>query len=145
MPRTLLASAALLSMLALGACSEKKTDANARAGDAANMPAASPTGVATSAENAPLYPDWAKAVAPPYPNATVGILVNTGFYQFQSTDDLATVYGWYKSHVNASWATDSTSGTRTATVNGVQIGISKNSVTTGDAAKVKTMIALNRG
>jgi len=37
--------------------------------------------------NAPLYPDWARAVAPPYPNAGVGILVNTQLYQFQTTDD----------------------------------------------------------
>ena len=104
---------------------------------------ASPAGTAASAENAPLYPDWAKAVAPPYPNVTVGILVNVGFYQFQSTDALETVHDWYKSHVNASWEKDATSGSWHTIVNGVQIAISKNPLTTGDAARVKTMIALS--
>ena len=84
-------------------------------------------------------------MAPPYPNGTVGILANPELYQFQSTDDLAIVSGWYKSHVSASWESDSTSGSWHATINGVKIAIAKNLVTTGDAANVKTMIYLSLG
>jgi len=131
------------TLLILGACSGKTTDGSSTAADAATV-AATPAGAAASAENAPLYPDWAKVVAPPYPNVTVGILVNTGLYQFQSTDDPATVGDWYKSHVSASWEKDATSDSRSTVVNGVQIEISKISGPAGDAASAKTMIALTR-
>ena len=147
MPRTLLASVALLTVLALGACSAKTTGANSSttAGDTANATqATSAAGAPTVAANAPFYPAWAQAVAPPYPNTTLGILVSTGLYQFQSTDDLATVSAWYKAHVSAAWAADSTSGAWNATVSGVQISISKLSGATGDATSAKTMIQLSQ-
>jgi len=145
MPRTALASAALLSVLALGACSGRTAGANSSTAttDAANTAEPAVAAAATTPANAPLYPDWAQAVVPPYPNVTLGILVNQGEYQFQSTDDLATVAGWYKSRVNAAWSADATSGNWSATVNGVKISIYKNPVTTGDAANVKTMIAIS--
>lgn len=132
------------TVLILGACSGKTTGTNAAVADTANMAAASPAVTAASAENAVHYPDWAKAAVPPYPNATIGFMVNTGLYQFQSTDEPATVYDWYKSRVNASWAQDSTDGTRSTTVDGVQIAVSKISGPTGDAASAKTMITLTR-
>jgi hypothetical protein len=130
------------TVLTLGACSGKTTDVSSTAADAANVAAASPAGTAASAENAMRYRDWAKAVAPPYPNATIGFMVNTRLYQFQSTDDPATVGDWYKSHVNASWEKDATSDSRSTVVNGVQIAISKISGPPGDAASAKTVIAL---
>jgi len=91
--------------------------------------------------NAPLYPDWARAVVPPYPNAAVAILTNTKNYQFQTIDDRATVAAWYKAHVNASWAVDATSGNLSAKVNGVTIGIYTNPV--GTDGKIKTMIGIS--
>ena len=143
MPRTMLASAAVLLVLALAACSAKTTGANSSTtvGDAANMTSAA--GAPTAAANAPLYPGWAQAVVPPYPNTTLGILVSTGLYQFQSTDDLATVSAWYKAHVSAAWTADSTSGALNANVNGVQITISNLSGPQGGAGSAKTMIELS--
>jgi hypothetical protein len=131
------------TVLTLGACSGKTTDVSSTAADVANV-AAAPLGTAPSAENAMHYPDWAKAVAPPYPNATIGFMVNTRLYQFQSTDVPATVGDWYKSHVNTSWEKDATSDSRSTVVNGVQIAISKISGPTGDAASAKTVIALTQ-
>ena len=133
-------SLVVTTVLTLGACSGKTSDANSALANTANMAAASPS--AATAENAMHYPDWAKAVAPPYPNATIGFMVNTRLYQFQSTDDPATVGDWYKSHVNASWEKDATSDSRSTVVNGVQIAISKISGPPGDAASAKTVIAL---
>ena len=104
MRRTGFACSLLLVALALGACSGTTTPA----ADASNP---SQSRAAAADTNAPLYPDWARAVAPPYPNAVVGILVNTRLYQFQTTDDRATVAAWYQSHVNASWASDATTAT----------------------------------
>ena len=135
-------SLVLSTVLTLGACSGKTTDTNAAVADTANMAAAPPAGTAASAENAMHYPDWAKAAAPAYPNATIGFLVNTRLYQFQSTDDTTTVADWYKSHVNTSWHIDATSDSRSTVVNGVQIAISKISGPAGDAASAKTMITL---
>jgi hypothetical protein len=129
-------SLVVTTVLTLGACSGKAPDANSALANTANMAAA--------AENAMHYPDWAKAVAPPYPNATLGFMVNSGLYQFQSTDDLTTVGDWYMSHVNASWKKDANTDTRSSVVNGVQIGISKISGPPGDAASAKTMITLTR-
>jgi hypothetical protein len=130
------------TVLTLGACSGKTPDANSALANTANMAAASPS--AAAAENAMHYPDWAKAVAPPYPNATLGFMVNSGLYQFQSTDDLTTVGDWYMSHVNASWKKDATTDTRSSVVNGVQIAISKISGPPGGPGSAKTMIALTR-
>jgi hypothetical protein len=135
-------SLVVTTVLTLGACSGKAPDANSALANTANMAAASPS--AAAAENAMHYPDWAKAVAPPYPNATLGFMVNSGLYQFQSTDDLTTVGDWYMSHVNASWKKDANTDTRSSVVNGVQIGISKISGPPGDAASAKTMITLTR-
>jgi hypothetical protein len=135
-------SPVVTTVLTLGACSGKTPDANSALANTANMAPASPS--AAAAENAMHYPDWAKAVAPPYPNATLGIMVNSGLYQFQSTDDLTTVGDWYTSHVNASWKKDATTDTRSSVVNGVQIAISKISGPPGDAASAKTMITLTR-
>jgi hypothetical protein len=135
-------SLVVTTVLTLGACSGKTPDANSALANTANMAAASPS--AATAENAMHYPDWAKAVAPPYPNATLGFMVNSGLYQFQSTDDLTTVDDWYMSHVNASWKKDATTDTRNAVVNGVQITISKISGPPGDAASAKTVITLTR-
>ena len=135
-------SLVVTTVLTLGACSGKTPDANSALANTANMAAASPS--AAAAENAMHYPDWAKAVAPPYPNATLGIMVNSGLYQFQSTDDLTTVGDWYMSHVSASWKEDATTDTRSSVVNGVQIAISKISGPPGDAASAKTMITLTR-
>jgi hypothetical protein len=131
------------TVLTLAACSGKTTHANATVADTANMAAASPAGTAASAENAMHYPDWAKAAAPPYPNATIGFPVNTRLYQFQSTDDTTTVGDWYTSHVNTSWHHDATYDSRSTVVNGVQIAISKISGPAGDAASAKTMITLS--
>ena len=135
-------SLVVTTVLTLGACSGKTPDANPARANTANMAAASPS--AAAAENAMHYPDWAKAVAPPGPNATLGFMVNSGLYQFQSTDDLTTVGDWYMSHVNASWKKDATTDTRSSVVNGVQIAISKISGPPGDAASAKTMITLTR-
>jgi hypothetical protein len=136
--RTVLACSAFLVALALGACSGKTSTTTAP--DASNV---SRSGAAATDANAPLYPDWARAVAPPYPNAGVGILVNTQLYQFQTTDDRATVADWYKSHGNASWASDATTRDLSTTVNGVKIGIRTNPAGAQDT--VKTMIELSRG
>lgn len=135
-------SLVVTTVLTLGACSGKAPDANSALGNTANTAAASPS--AAAAESAMHYPDWAKAVAPPYPNVTLGFMVNSGLYQFQSTDDLTTVGDWYMSHVNASWKKDTTTDTRSSVVNGVQIAISKISGPPGDAASAKTMITLTR-
>jgi hypothetical protein len=146
MLRNIFASAALLSVLALMACSAKTTGANSSssAGDTASTtPAPSAAGASATAANAPLYPDLARAVAPPYPNATLGMLVNTGLYQFQSTDDLATASAWYKAHVSAAWTADATDGAQSATVNGVRISVSKISGPSGGAGSAKTMIELS--
>ena len=137
-------SLVVTTVLTLGACSGKTPDANSALANTANMAAASPSVAAAAAENAMHYPDWAKAVAPPYPNVTLGLMVNSGLYQFQSTDDLTTVGDWYMSHVNASWKKDATTDTRSSVVNGVQIAISKISGPPGDAASAKTMITLTR-
>jgi hypothetical protein len=139
-----ISSLVVTTVLTLGACSGKTTDANSALANTANMAAASPAGTAASAENAMHYPDWAKAVVPPYPKVTLGFMVNSGLYQFQSTDDLTTVGDWYMSHVNASWKKDATSDSRSTVVNGVQIAISKISGPKGDAASAKTVIALTR-
>jgi hypothetical protein len=135
-------SLVVTTVLTLGACSGKTPDANSALANTANTAAASPS--AAAAESAMHYPDWAKAVAPPYPKATLGFMVNSGLYQFQSTDDLTTVGDWYMSHVNASWKKDATTDTRSSVVNGVQIAISKISGPPGDAASAKTMITLTR-
>ena len=135
-------SLVVTTVLTLGACSGKTPDANSALANTANMAAAPPS--AAAAENAMHYPDWAKAVAPPYPNVTLGFMVNSGLYQFQSTDDLTTVGDWYMSHVNASWKKDATTDASSSVVNGVQIAISKISGPPGDAASAKTMIALTR-
>jgi len=108
------------TVLTLGACSGRTTDTNAAVADTANT-----------------------AAAPPYPNATIGFLVNTGLYQFQSTDDTTTVSDWYTSHVNTSWHKDATYDSRSTVVNGVQIAISKISGPAGNAASAKTMITLS--
>jgi len=141
MKRVLL-SLVVTPVLALGACSGNTQDANSAPAKPADLAAAPSSAVA--AENAMHYPDWAKAAAPPYPNATLGFMVNSGLYQFQSTDDLTRVVDWYMSHVNASWKKDATTDTRSSVVNGVQIAISKISGPPGDAASAKTMIALTR-
>jgi hypothetical protein len=130
------------TVLILGACSGKTTDTHAAVADPANTAAASPAGTGASAENAMHYPEWAKTAAPPYPNATIGFLVNTKLYQFQSTDDTTAVSDWYAAHVNTSWHKDATSDSRSTVVNGVQIAISKISGPAGDAASAKTMITL---
>jgi len=135
-------SLVVTTVLTLGACSGKTPDANSALANTANMAAASPS--AAAAENAMHYPDWAKAVAPPYPNVTLGLMVNSGLYQFQSTDDLTTVGDWYMSHVNASWKKDATTDASSSVVNGVQIAISKISGPPGDAASATTMITLTR-
>jgi len=135
-------SLVVTTVLTLGACSGRTPDANSALANPANVAPASPS--AAAAENAIHYPDWAKAVAPPYPNVTLGFMVNSGLYQFQSTDDLTTVGDWYMSHVNASWKKDATTDTRSSVVNGVQIAISKISGPPGDAASAKTMITLTR-
>jgi hypothetical protein len=114
-----------LVALALGACSGKTSTTTAP--DASNV---SRSGAAATDANAPLYPDWARAVAPQ-------------LYQFQTTDDRATVADWYKSHVNASWASDATTRDLSTTVNGVKIGIRTNPAGAQDT--VKTMIELSRG
>lgn len=131
------------TLLTLGACSGRTTDTNAAVADTSNTAATSPAGTAATAGNAMNYPDWATAAAPPYPNATIGFLVNTKLYQFQSTDDVTTVADWYKSHANGSWHIDATSDSRSTVVKGVQIAISKISGPAGDAASAKTMIALS--
>jgi hypothetical protein len=95
-----------------------------------------------AAPAAPLYPAWAQAVVPPYPNAPIGILVNTGMYQFQSPDDRATVAGWYKSHVTSAWKADATTGDLSTKVNGVRISISTMAPA---SATAKTMIILSQG
>jgi hypothetical protein len=138
MRRIVLACSPFLVALALGACSVNTSTTTAP--DASH---GSRSGAAATDANTPLYPDWARAVAPPYPNAVVGILVNTQLYQFQTTDDRATVAAWYKSHVNASWSSDATTGNLSTTVNGVKIAIYANPV--GARETVKTMIALSRG
>jgi hypothetical protein len=134
--RTVFSCSVFLVALALGACSGKTTPA----ADASNP---SQPKAAARDTTAPLYPDWARAVVPPYKNAVVGILVNSQPYQFQSTDDRATVAAWYKSHVNGSWASDATTGNLSTTVNGVKISIYTNSA--GAHGPVKTMIALSHG
>jgi hypothetical protein len=136
-------SLVVTTALTLGACSGK-TGINSALADTANMAAASPAGTAASAKNAMHYPDWAKAVAAPYPNVTFGFMVNSVLYQFQSTDDPATVGDWYMSHVNASWKKDATTDSWSAVVNGVQIAISKISGPAGGPGSAKTMIALTR-
>ncbi len=130
--------------MTLGACSGKAMDANSALANTADMAAASPAGTTASADNAMHYPDWAKAVVAPYPNVNFGLLVNSGFYQFQSTDDPAKVADWYKSHVNASWKKDATTDSWSAVVNGVQISVGKISGPPGGPGSAKTMIALTR-
>jgi hypothetical protein len=137
-------SLVVTTVLTLGACSGKTTEANSALADTANMAAASPAGTAASAENAMHYPDWAKAVVPPYPNVKFGFMVNSVLYQFQSTDDPTTVADWYMSHVNDSWKKDATTDSWSTVINGIQIAISKISGPPGDAASPKTIIALTR-
>lgn len=129
------ACSALLVALGFAACSGKNSTTSAK--DASNPARSKPAATNT---NAPLYPDWASATAPPYPNTVMGILVNQNLYQFQTTDDRATVAAWYKSRVKGAWHADATSGNLSTTVNGVQIAIAKNP--TGASG---TMILVSRG
>jgi len=135
MIRTALATSALLLLLAVAACGLKTTGGNSSAAASGGAPAA--------AANAPLYPDWAQALVPPYPNSTVGILVNQSYYQLQSPDDLATVAAWYKSHVNGAWMSIPNSGATSVTVGTVQITVSPNPDSSGGGSGVKTMIAID--
>jgi len=130
--------------MTLGACSGKTADTNSALANTANMAAASPAGTAASADNAMHYPDWAKAVAPPYPNVLFGMMLNSALYQFQSTDDPATVADWYKSHVSAPWNKDATSDSWGAVVNGVGISVGKISGPPGGPGSAQTMIHLSR-
>ncbi len=79
-----------------------------------------------------------------YPNASVALLVNTGMYQFQSSDDPATVLAWYKSHVSAAaWTQDATVATNWNThVGGVQISIAPPEA--AGSSGVKTMIMISK-
>jgi hypothetical protein len=138
--RSLIVAAALVAVLGLAACSAKApvaADANAAA-----QPASGP---AATSDSAPNYPDWAKAAVPPYPNVVVAIPVNTAMYQFQSADDPATVLAWYKQHLSGTWTKDATADVWSATVGGVQVSVSKNTVTsTPDAAAIKTIVMVSR-
>ncbi len=135
MHRTVFACSAFLVALAFAACSGKNSTMTAN--DASNP---SPSKPAATDANAPLYPDWARAIAPPYPSTVMGILVNQNLYQFQTVDNRETVAAWYKSHVKGSWDSDATSGTVRTTVNGVQIAISPI-----PAGTPGTMILISRG
>jgi hypothetical protein len=144
MGRTLLVTGLLMTVLGLAACSGKSGAAGPTAADANGAPSTA-SGPASTSTSAPLYPDWAQAVVAPYPNAAVGILVNTRMYQFQSTDDPATVLAWYKQRVSGNWAKDATSDVWSVTSGSVQISVSRNDVTsTPDAAKIKTMVMISQ-
>ena len=139
MSRPPFAPIALVCVLALAACGNKTTGGNASAASGGSAPGSAPA----AAANAPLYPDWAQALVPPYPNATVGILVNQSYYQLQSPDDPATVAAWYKSHVNGAWMSIPNSGATSVTVGTVQITVSPNPDSSGGGSGVKTMIAID--
>jgi hypothetical protein len=91
------AACALLVVLVSDGCTGKTNDSGSSNATAdvtsRTIPGSAMTATATD-DNAPLYPAWAKAAAPPYPNVTVGVLVNTKLYQFQSPDDVDTVVNW---------------------------------------------------
>lgn len=126
-------------MLALAACSPKTPGANAASAGALGQSVASDP---NAAANAPNYPDWARTVVPPYPNASVALAVNTGLYQFQSSDDPATVLAWYKAHVTATWTQDATVASNwNGVANGVQISIAPPEV---KANGVQTMIEVSK-
>ena len=136
MPRMLLALAAVL---AVAACSGKSSNVNSAA---AGGPGAAPSAGASAAVNAPNYPDWAQAVVPPYPNASVALPTNTRTYIFDTSDDPATVLAWYKAHVTATWKEDATvAGNWNATVNGVQIALGPPEAQAGG---VKTQIEIQQ-
>jgi hypothetical protein len=139
MTRPPFAPIALLCVLALAACDIKTKGGNASAASGGPAPAAAPA----AAANAPLYPDWAQAVVAPYPNASVGVLVNQSYYQLQSPDDPATVAAWYKSHVNGAWTSIPNSGATSVTVGSVQITVSPNPDGSGGGSGAKTMIAID--
>jgi hypothetical protein len=127
-------------MFALAACSPKTPGANATgpAAGASQSAATDPN----AAANAPNYPDWARAVVAPYPNASVALAVNTGLYQFQSSDDPATVLAWYKGHVAATWTQDATVASNwNGVANGVQVSIAAPEV---KANGVNTMIEISK-
>ncbi|HUJ58477.1 MAG TPA: hypothetical protein VLX92_08290 [Kofleriaceae bacterium] len=121
--------------MALVACSDKSATSN-------QGPSSAPPPV--SAAN---YPDWAAAVVPPYPNATVAIPVNTNMYQLQTTDEVPVVLDWYKAHSHATWTNEATSATTWHGAAGsVTINISRNDYNgpNEQAKKIKTMISLDR-
>ena len=127
-------------MLALAACSPKTPGANAAG--SAGAPGASTASDPNAAANAPNYPDWARAAVPPYPNASVALAVNTGLYQFQSSDDPSTVLAWYKGHVSAAWTQDATVASNwNGVASGVQVSISAPEV---KANGVNTMIEISK-
>ena len=145
MPRPIIWAPAIIATVAMTACSSKPSDAKSSTStsDINAGPTISPD------DNAPLYPDWAKAVLPAYPHTSLGILVSTAQYQFQSADDLETVASWYKARVTGSWEQDATDGAWSVQRGGLRIAISRidnarNAITTGDSAeRAKTIISLS--
>ena len=133
----------LLVVATLGCSGGDKVNSQGTGGsaDAKDVVQVKPT--ASTAASAPLYPDWAQAVVPPYPNTVLGFLLNTKDYQFQSADDRDTVAAWYKSHVSGSWKSDATTGSLSITTNGVSIGIS--TMLNGSQLGSKTMITIIHG
>lgn len=124
--------------LILSGCSGGSSSGSA-SGSASNGPAATtgseslppPTKTSTSD-----YPDWAKAVCPPYEKLAYAGLENPITYVMKTTDDRDTVVAWYKAHVTGgSWSPNTETGDWSNKIGDVLIDINKYSVQDGTGAK----------
>jgi len=102
---------AVVSMLVLAAC-EPKQSSTANAAPALGEAAAAGDPNLAGARcyeaqadwavaDAP-YPDWARDVFPPYPEARPTPCI-AGLYEFWTGDDPKTVLAWYKAHTHVTW------------------------------------------
>lgn len=123
------------------AASDSAAAASSSTAPADSSPSTSPASASDS-----LYPAWAAAAVPNYPNAIDRMLVRDDFYQIDSADDSARVLAWYKSHVSGTWTTaGSPDNALLPNVNGVRIEVDKLGYGNQPVgARPKTMICLNR-
>jgi len=141
----------LLAGMAAGCSGSSSTASKASSppaeSSATTVMAASPEAAASaSSESNLMYPDWAAAVVPDYPNIIDQALVRDNFYQITSADDPAAVLAWYRSHVSGAWATPASPDNWVLpSANGVRIEIDKVGYGNQPAGtRPKTMICLNR-
>lgn len=135
----------LLAASMAAGCSNQSKSSSANSGATNDM---SSTAAAQSESNPGdniHYPDWASAVVPDYPGGVVEqVLINTGLYQIQTTDDVNTVVAWYKARVSGKWSLDNSDGSNnwTNVAHGVEISIKENTLKVSN--NIKTMILLSK-